>query len=251
MGGPLIDKSFAGMIGQMRRDITELQRRLTKGNSGSGSTVQRNLIYGIPGTDDERVALANRQVSWYNTDTGWTETYYAVTGLPGLGVKGLVPGVPSAWYPVPGSLLTATRIHGNAFHAIPGGVTVPTMLAPGLLVNIGGFSAIADNGLTLPFPGYYGVAGSIYYSGGGVMGYVACIIQESSTGVWRDLIAARTPGQGSDVQPAVSAQGILFPNAATMTLMALAGGAQNTYGDGVTRRTFIGAKYEGPALVGA
>ena len=66
---------------------------------GRGSTAQRDTIFGIPGTDTTRAALANRKVVWFNTDTGWEESYYATTGLTGLTVTGLVTGAAHGWYP--------------------------------------------------------------------------------------------------------------------------------------------------------
>lgn len=218
-------------------------------DSGSGSTAERDIYYTVPTTDAEKVGLANRVPTWFNTDKGYTEGYYATTGLAGLTARGLVAGVPSGWYPQPGSLLTGTRIQGNGFQGIPGGGAVTPTMAAGLLVNIGGFTATGSNGLALPVPGYFGVAGAVYYSGGGAMAYVACLIQEQVSGSWRDLISSRIAAGAADAQPAVSATGILFPTATTLTLLAAAGGAQNIYGDGITRRTFLAAKYEGPALV--
>lgn len=234
-----------------RLDILEsrggIPARLT--GAGRGSAAERDIYFTVPTTAAERVALANRSPVWFNTDTGREEGYYATTGQLGLTVRGLVAGVPDGWYPQPGSLLTGTRIQGNGFQAIPGGGAATPSMASGLLVNIGGFAATGLNGLVLPIPGYYSAAGAVYYSGGGVMAYVACLLQESVGGSWRDLIASRVPGQAADVQPAVSATGILFPTATTITLLAMAGGAQNIFGDGVTRRTFLTATYEGPALV--
>lgn len=64
-----------------------------------GTTTQRNARFGIPATDAERVALANRKVVWFNTDLGWEESYYATTGLTGLTAKGLLAGISSGWFP--------------------------------------------------------------------------------------------------------------------------------------------------------
>ena len=218
-------------------------------DSGSGSTAERDIYYTAPSTDAERAGLANRVPTWFNTDKGYFEGYYATTGLAGLTARGLVAGVPSGWYPQPGSLLTGTRIQGNGFQGIGGGAFVAPTMASGLLVNIGNFAASGPNGLTLPVPGYYTAAGGVYYSGGGAMAYLTCLIQEQMSGTPRDLLSARTPGQGTDMQVGTSAPGILFPTATTLTLLAAAGGAQNIYGDGITRRTFLAATYEGPALV--
>ena len=65
-----------------------------------GTTAQRDSRFGTPTTDAQRVALANQKIMWFNSDLGWTESYYAVTGLSGLTARGLVTGTASGWYPV-------------------------------------------------------------------------------------------------------------------------------------------------------
>ena len=65
-----------------------------------GTTAQRDSRFGTPTTDPQRVALANQKIMWFNSDLGWTESYYAVTGLSGLTARGLVTGTASGWYPV-------------------------------------------------------------------------------------------------------------------------------------------------------
>ncbi|AVR56925.1 minor tail protein [Microbacterium phage Triscuit] len=69
----------------------------------TGTTAQRDTYYGIPSTAAAKVALANRQVLFFNTDTGWWESYYAVKGTSGLTVRGLVTGLVADWYPVDNS----------------------------------------------------------------------------------------------------------------------------------------------------
>lgn len=66
---------------------------------GRGTTAERDTIFGVPSTDPQRVALANRKIVWFNTDTGWEEMYYATTGKPGLTALGLVSQASSGWYP--------------------------------------------------------------------------------------------------------------------------------------------------------
>lgn len=65
-----------------------------------GTTSQRDTKYGVPATLAERVALANQQVTWYNTDLGWKERYYEVTAASGLTAIGLVTGATPGWYPI-------------------------------------------------------------------------------------------------------------------------------------------------------
>lgn len=64
-----------------------------------GTTAQRNAAYGVPTTTAQHVALANQKVTFYNTDTGWEESYYAVTGSAGLTARGLITGTAPGWYP--------------------------------------------------------------------------------------------------------------------------------------------------------
>lgn len=66
---------------------------------GRGGTGERDALFGVPGTDSQRVSLANQNVLWYNTDTRWFESYYATTGLAGLTAVGLMTGFTSGWYP--------------------------------------------------------------------------------------------------------------------------------------------------------
>ena len=69
-------------------------------DSARGTTAQRDAKYGVPGTAAARVALANQQVTWYNTDLGWKERYYEVTASSGLTAIGLVAGATAGWYPI-------------------------------------------------------------------------------------------------------------------------------------------------------
>jgi microcystin-dependent protein len=66
---------------------------------GRGSTAQRDALFGLPTDDPTKVALANRKIIWFNTDTNWEESYYATTGKSGLAVPGLVTNASSGWYP--------------------------------------------------------------------------------------------------------------------------------------------------------
>jgi microcystin-dependent protein len=67
---------------------------------GRGTTAERDNLFGVPTTDPTRVALANRKIIWFNTDTGWEEMYYATTGKTGLTALGLVTQASSGWYPI-------------------------------------------------------------------------------------------------------------------------------------------------------
>lgn len=98
-----------GYFQQINRRLVSLERRLPAVPEipppyvpipVSGTTAERDARFGAPpSTDANRVALANQKPIWYNTDLGWQEGYFAVTGLSGLTARGLVAGTASGWYP--------------------------------------------------------------------------------------------------------------------------------------------------------
>lgn len=72
---------------------------LTTVNAGRGTTAERDAYFGTPSVTADQVALANRKVTWFNTDLGWQESYYVVQGTSGLTARGLITGAPAGWYP--------------------------------------------------------------------------------------------------------------------------------------------------------
>jgi hypothetical protein len=89
----------------VERRIGRVPARLRLGGTDSmssyrGTETQRDALYGSPSTAPDQAILANARISWFNTETGWQEMYYATTGTAGLTVRGLVAGVPSGWYPI-------------------------------------------------------------------------------------------------------------------------------------------------------
>lgn len=252
MSTPLIDKSFEGMLRQMRREITLLWRRIGKNtNSGGGTTSERDALFGVPGGSvPNQVALANQQVVWLNVDKGWTETYYAVSGSSGLTVRGLVPGTPAGWYPVAGSNLTATRIQQNGFQGIGAGGIYGTTFSAGFFVNIGGFTAPTANQIQVPYAGLYDIVGAVYFSGGGVSAYLNALVQDGPPGgTFIDTVAARVPGGAADAQVIATGMGIRFGVDRRVALGAQSQVNHNIYGDGIHRRTWLSLSYRGPNLV--
>lgn len=85
-----------------RLDILELRSgtpaRLSR--LGAGPTSERNVFYMTPATEEDRAMLANQRPTWFNTDRGWDEGYFAPATTAGLTVPGLVAGVPAGWYPL-------------------------------------------------------------------------------------------------------------------------------------------------------
>lgn len=73
---------------------------LPMSRGGAGTSATRDAVYGVPATDPARVALANQLPMWWNTESGWLESYYTRGGLAGLTVPGLIGGASTGWYPV-------------------------------------------------------------------------------------------------------------------------------------------------------
>jgi microcystin-dependent protein len=65
-----------------------------------GTTAERDAKYGVPATSAARVLLHNKFVTWYNTELGWKERYYAGSTESGLLGVGIVIGGTPGWYPI-------------------------------------------------------------------------------------------------------------------------------------------------------
>lgn len=117
-----------------------------------GSTALRDSIYGVPGTDaTKQASLANRAIVWYNTDKGWFESYYAVTGTAGLTVVGLLSASVAGWYPTGQSLyLQVQRTTQQATNGTYADVTFDLVrTARGITFTV------PASTITLPFGGVY------------------------------------------------------------------------------------------------
>jgi hypothetical protein len=214
----------------------------------TGTTAERNAYYGTLTTTAQQVALANRQVVWYNTEKGWFESYYVPTGTASLTARGLVAGHAAGWYPLPGSNLVCTRIKSNDFQPSPAGTLVaPTLINPPL-INLGGFTVSGNNVITPPFGGYYDVVAGAYWSGGGP-GVYRNIMVDFTSGTYPAITSVRFPNTGADGQGSTSAPSVLFPPGVGAALTVMNAAVDNIYGDGITRRTFLTLKYAGPPLV--
>lgn len=82
-----------------------------------GTTAQRDAAFPDPVATADKVALANRQIIWYNTDFGWFESYYTAIAT-GTVVPILVGGAVSGWFPThdgPSAKYGAvgSQAHGN------------------------------------------------------------------------------------------------------------------------------------------
>ena len=126
-----------------------------------GSSALRDSTFGVPGNNTQRAALANQNATWFNTDFGWTESYYAVTTVAGLTVPGLVTGTASGWYPIG----RGPEIHlvASASQSLSTGNTFTAWAAPGTGASwLRGTNFTINSGaVTCTMPGKYDVTGSI------------------------------------------------------------------------------------------
>lgn len=117
-----------------------------------GTSAQRDAIFGDPGSTAGQVALANLQPVWYNTDLGWEESYYVVSGTSGLTVPGLVSGSATGWYPRglgPMIDLVPTAVgHVNATSGSPVPVTGWGAIGTGRTRRVGGANFLTYDNTT-------------------------------------------------------------------------------------------------------
>jgi len=146
-----------------------------------GTSAERDAIYGVPATDAEKVALANKEVRWHNTQYGWDESYYAPSGTTGLTVLGLVSFAPAGWYPMgPGPEIT---LEPSAVHAATAGVTIGGW--NGYMRRRGGaswFSVPTDLGVRIMVAGHYDLSWwTIQQAGSGNADYHTRLIDAAGT----------------------------------------------------------------------
>lgn len=210
-----------------------------------GTTSDRNAAYPLPVNTTQQVALHNQKIQWQNTEKGWTEQYFAPAALGGVNAPGLLAGHAAGWYPVSGSLLVCTRIQQNGFQPISAGVAAaPTFLSP--IVNIGGFTVTTNNNIIPSIGGFYDMACAVYYSGAAAVNYQNAIMRFQGGS---EITAGRVPGAGAgDTQVGMMAPAVLVPSGQGVELIGQSSGANNIFGDGTTRKTFLTLAYAGPPL---
>lgn len=230
--------------------------RVTGLPKSSGTTAERDAYFGTPSTDPERAELANRRVEWFNTELGWTESYYAVHGTAGLTVRGLMTGgPPPGWYPLgPGG--PTMRLQGNGGKAANNYAEYdvwrsPTRTAVGNgdgfdpVRSYAGFTQPTASAMSPDLWGLYHVSAEMYLPNGtgtGIVGF-ACFRPSTNAYAW-DLQQAvpLLPNNGQPKQWA--ARSILLRPADRLFLRSVNG--QWTVGGG---NTFIAAEYAAPPLV--
>lgn len=121
-----------------------------------GTTAERDARFGVPANDAQRVALANQQIRWFNTDYGWEEQYFAVNGTFGLTAPDKVmTDAKAAWYPLgPGPALTMRPV--ATFSASTGNYVGNWN---GVVIRKGGNEFFGGDGLgpKIKLPGIYDI----------------------------------------------------------------------------------------------
>lgn len=130
----------------------------------AGTTTERDAIFGSPTTDAAIVALANKQVRYYNTTEGWWESYYS-TAKTGLTAKNLIAGNTVGWYPEAGSDIRAHCGIQNSFQRVEANTTIEPVMGDLLLNTKNRFTKRGNSGIGVPFGGFYRLFASAYMSG--------------------------------------------------------------------------------------
>ncbi len=215
-----------------------------------GTTAERDAHFGVPATNAERASLANRRVSWFNTDLGWEESYYATTGLAGLTVPGLVAGVPHGWFPTGEGPVCTLRPSAGVGVAAGGYVSGWN----GSAYRRGGaswFTYAADR-ISILKPGRYELSGwTIQQSGTGVARYSLRVNNAAVSAVLAGRSHAADALQGSPtLTPADYSYEMVIDQSANLMLYVDSGSLsvhQTAEANGV--RGQLRAKYVGPPLV--
>jgi hypothetical protein len=122
--------SIDSAIGADRGRLTAIEAKI--GNNAvvpRGTSAARDGFYGVPGTAAARVALANSAPSWFNTDKGYLERYFAPTSDSGqAGYNTLYARGKGGWVPEGAGLIPINWptpiITGNATGVVVNGNTL-------------------------------------------------------------------------------------------------------------------------------
>lgn len=147
----------------------------------SGTTAERDALFGVPGASvPAQVSLANQRVAWWNTELGWEESFYAVTGSAGLTVPGLHASVAAGWYPTgvgPYMTLQPTAGGAAAGGGYLGGWNGQTMRRGGAAW----FTATSTE-LLINKPGLYDLSAfTVQQSGSGVAYYALRVLNAAGS----------------------------------------------------------------------
>lgn len=210
----------------------------------SGTTTERNAMFGTVTTDAQIVALANKQVRFYNTTEGWWESYYS-PAKNGLTATSLIGGNAAGWYPDAGSDLRAHCGIQSGFQAVGASSTIEPVMGDLLLNTKMRFTKSTRSGIALPFGGFYRVFGNAYMSGSTSGNFAAHI---SSTAQNNTLIrGSSSKPNAMDVEANVNG---LFPFTKTevIRLFIYSSDAVSCWGTSGYNGTRLTVEYAGPPL---
>lgn len=220
-----------------------------------GTTAERDLRFGVPANDTERVALANKAVVWYNTDRKWEESYYATHGLTGLITgRNVSTDIPSGWYPTGRDGVPEISMNPIATFAASTGNYVGNW--NGQVRRRGGATAFTydSQGPRILIPGLYDI--SVYTvqpAGSGLADYHIRLLDSDGTTVdWQHNLAGIA--LSSSYFTSISAQfksQMVLPNAYLKWFCSNGSLAlHNTSGPVGSGRGQLHVRYVRPALVG-
>lgn len=161
MGNDSYNRTPKGMFLNTEARLFALEQRPIYRPSAalrSGTTAERDALFGVPATTAERVALANQRPQWFNVEKGYYETYYVAHTLPGLTVPGLSTSMLSGWFIEPSK--DWATLGGPLSHAGgPGGPYATTwskgVRGPGATLTPFGSDGGSNLGITIGMTGQY------------------------------------------------------------------------------------------------
>lgn len=249
-------KNRLGKLGERISEVRSLAQKAASAAAralilaeelNAGTPAERDARYGVPATTAERVALANKQVVWFNTVKGWDESFYVATGSAGLTARGLIAGTADGWYPVgegPWCVMEPTAAKATASDQYIGGWN-------GSIRRNGGAEWFNPTATVLQVQkaGMYSFGfWSIQQNGSGTANYILRVLNAAGTAVDQSIdggavtlsstLATRC-GLSAEVYPLKAGQQIApLTHSGALTVHFLA-----------TIRGQLYAKYRGPALV--
>lgn len=207
---------------------------------GMGSTGSRDELFGAPPTTAAQVALANKKVIWFNTDTMVQESYFATTGMTGLTTRGLISSVPPGWHPISGCTPICS-IYRNTAQSMPNGAFTPVQFNTEVTNPYGMWNVASSTRIYIAISGSYQIN-----AGGGVNasgGRVGIQVHRSGVAMFGSLtqLGTEVGATASDIWDLVGGEYV------ELTIYQETGAAQNTstsaYG-----RPFLSVKYLNPPL---
>lgn len=245
---PPLDKSFTGTLQDISERIDrQARRRQRLVVPVRGTTAERDAIYPPPGASvPAQVALANQQIVWWNTELGWFESYYAVSGASGLTVRGLMSLAPAGWYPT-GRGPRAISFALGPQSLTPGfGFTNWQAFGLGLSSkNHAGFT-LGGGAMSTPFAGRWRAQSDMQFPNGSGGAHMTLYVRDASTAAILQRIDLVTLAGGGYPTRTWTVNDVPMPAGGTIIMHnndgSWAPGSPNSY---------LSLEYLGPALVSA